>query len=107
MALTGTNEYGQTPAQQVRQQVQARFGSSGDLISTPEINRGLPENLKAGLESLSGINMGDVQVHYNSSRPAQLQAHAYTQGSAVHVAPGQEQFLPHEAWHVIQQRSGR
>lgn len=48
-----------------------------------------------------------VQVHYNSSLPAQLNAHAYAQGSDIHVAPGQEQHLPHEAWHVVQQAQGR
>lgn len=32
---------------------------------------------------------------------------AYTQGTEIHVAPGQERHLPHEAWHVIQQAQGR
>ena len=68
---------------------------------------GLPDHLKAGVESLSGRSMDDVKVHYNSARPAQLQAHAYTQGKNIHVAPGQEQHLAHEAWHVIQQKQGR
>ncbi|MCU1483960.1 MAG: hypothetical protein JWN67_706 [Actinomycetia bacterium] len=68
---------------------------------------GLPDKLKSSIESLSGISMGDVQVHYNSSEPAALQAGAYAQGSDIHVAPGQEQHLPHEAWHVVQQRGGR
>ncbi len=44
-------------------------------------NTGLPDNLKAGVESLSGMSMDDVKVHYNSSEPAQLNAHAYAQGS--------------------------
>ncbi|WP_394370397.1 eCIS core domain-containing protein [Hymenobacter pini] len=48
-----------------------------------------------------------MRVHYNSARPAQLQAHAFAQGSDIHVAPGQEQHLPHEAWHVVQQKQGR
>ena len=68
---------------------------------------GLPDNLKTGIESLSGFSMDDVQVHYDSSQPAQLQAHAYTQGTDIHVAPGQEKHLPHEAWHVVQQKQGR
>ena len=70
-------------------------------------NTGLPDNLKSGIESLSGISMGNVKVHYNSSQPAQLNAHAYAQGTDIHVAPGQEQHLPHEAWHVVQQAQGR
>lgn len=68
---------------------------------------GLPDKLKAGVESLAGYSLGDVQVHYNSAKPAQLQAHAYAQGTAIHLAPGQEQHLPHEAWHVVQQQQGR
>jgi hypothetical protein len=40
-------------------------------------------------------------------RPAQVQALAYTQGSEIYVAPGQERHLPHEAWHVVQQKQGR
>lgn len=68
---------------------------------------GMPDRLKAGIESLSGLSLDGVQVHYNSSEPATLQAHAYTQGSDIHVAPGQERHLPHEAWHVVQQMQGR
>lgn len=70
-------------------------------------NTGLPDNLKAGVEELSGFSMDDVKVHYNSSQPATVQALAYTQGTDIHVAPGQEQHLPHEAWHVAQQMAGR
>ena len=67
----------------------------------------LPEPLASGIESLSGQSMDDVQVHRNSSRPAQLGALAYAQGRDIHIAPGQEQHLPHEAWHVVQQAQGR
>ncbi|MBX3616319.1 DUF4157 domain-containing protein [Nitrosomonas sp.] len=70
-------------------------------------NTGLPDNLKSGIESLSGLSMDSVRVHYNSSQPAQLNALAYAQGTDIHVAPGQEQHLPHEAWHVVQQAQGR
>lgn len=70
-------------------------------------NTGLPDNLKSGIENLSGYSMNDVKVHYNSSQPATLQAHAYAQGTDIHVAPGQEKHLPHEAWHVVQQKQGR
>jgi hypothetical protein len=56
---------------------------------------------------MSGQSMDDVKVHYNSNKPAQLQAHAYAQGSDIHIASGQEKHLPHEAWHVVQQKQGR
>lgn len=68
---------------------------------------GMPSQLKAGLESLSGMDMSDVRVHRNSDKPAQLNALAYAQGNDIHLGPGQEQHLPHEAWHVVQQRQGR
>lgn len=70
-------------------------------------HEGLSDRLKSGIEQLSGISMDHVKVHYNSSQPARLQAHAYAQGSEIHVAPGQERHLPHEAWHVVQQAQGR
>ncbi|MCP4361955.1 MAG: DUF4157 domain-containing protein, partial [Chloroflexi bacterium] len=68
---------------------------------------GLPDDLKANIESLSGHSLDDVKVNFESAKPAQLQAHAYAQGSDIHLAPGQEQHLPHEAWHVVQQKEGR
>ena len=70
-------------------------------------NTGMPDNLKSGIECLSGFSMDDVRVYYNSSKPATVQALAYTQGTDIHVAPGQEKCLPHEAWHVAQQMAGR
>lgn len=78
------------------------------LPAAPAANRtGLPGQLKAGIEALSGFSMSDVRVHYNSSQPAQMQAHAYAQGSDIYMAPGQQQHLAHEAWHVVQQKQGR
>jgi hypothetical protein len=68
---------------------------------------GLPDRLKEGVEALSGISLDRVKVHYNSSRPSRLDALAYAQGSNIHVAPGQEKHLPHEAWHLVQQAQGR
>ena len=88
-----------------------RFGHSFDRISllSPERKNdtGLPDTLRAGIESISGLSMDDVKVHYNSSRPAVVQAFAYTQGRDIHIGPGQERHLPHEAWHVVQQKQGR
>lgn len=63
--------------------------------------------LKAGVENLSGYSPNDVKVHYNSNRPASLQAHAYAHGTNIHIAPGQERHLPQEGWHVVQQAEGR
>ncbi|AOW20717.1 eCIS core domain-containing protein [Urechidicola croceus] len=78
-----------------------------ETIQKKENNTGLPDNLKSGIENMSGIAMDDVKVHYNSDKPSQLQAHAYAQGTDIHLGPGQEKHLPHEAWHVVQQKQGR
>jgi len=104
-----------------RQQMNALFGEAvppkadGVLATDPSPalseakhnHTGLPNQLKSGIESLSGMSMDHVRVHYNSDQPAQLQAFAYAQGSHIHVGPGQERHLPHEAWHVVQQAQGR
>ena len=91
--------------------IQRKSDSSGSVDNSINIkmgnSTGLPGNLKAGIENLSGISMNDVKVHYNSSKPAHLQALAYTQGTDIHIAPQQEKHLPHEAWHVVQQKQGR
>lgn len=76
-------------------------------IQTKPNRTGLPDQLKSGIENLSGYTMDDVKVHYNSAKPAQLNAHAYAQGTNIHLASGQEKHLPHEAWHVVQQKQGR
>ena len=77
------------------------------LTQKNENKTGIPDGLKSGMESVSGISLNDVTVHRNSNKPAQLQAHAYAQGTDIHLGPGQEKHLPHEAWHVVQQKQGR
>lgn len=79
----------------------------GAVLQQKANTTGLPDTLKSGIEHLSGHTMDDVKVHYNSDKPAQLNAHAYAQGSQIHLASGQEKHLPHEAWHVVQQKQGR
>lgn len=68
---------------------------------------GLPDGLRDGVERLSGLAMDDVRIHRGSPEPARIGALAFTRGRDIHVGPGQERHLPHEAWHVVQQRQGR
>jgi hypothetical protein len=68
---------------------------------------GMPDQLKAGIESLSNLSLDDVKVQRNSAKPARFHAHAITQGKDIHLGPGQDHHLPHEAWHVVQQAQGR
>lgn len=81
--------------------------SNNQIVQKKTNNTGFPDNLKAGVENISGISMDEVRVHYNSDKPAQVGALAYTQGNDIHVSPEQEKHLPHEAWHVVQQAQGR
>ncbi len=67
----------------------------------------LPQVLRNMLEKLSGVSLSDVKVHKNSDKPEQVGALAYTQGNEIHIAPGQEEHLPHEGWHAVQQKQGR
>jgi hypothetical protein len=80
-----------------------------DIIQkkTSEIHENLPEDLKNNYESKTGFSLSNIQIHYNSSKPVQLQAQAYTQDSQIHLAPNQEEHLPYEAWHAVQQKQGR
>ena len=81
--------------------------SSNEPPVQRQSSNGLPTNVQSGVEKLSGQNMSDVNVHYNSPEPAKLNAHAYAQGNDIHVGAGQEKHVPHEAWHVAQQKQGR
>lgn len=83
------------------EQVQARLDGS------THGGTGLPERLRSGLEQSSGFSFEHVRVHYGSSLPAQVGAHAFAQGSHIHLGAGQERHLAHEAWHVVQQHQGR
>ena len=92
---------------QLQAMADARATSLTGPIQRQENNTGLPDNLKSGMENLSGLSMDDVKVHRNSDKPAQLQAHAYAQGTDIYLGPGQEKHLPHELGHVVQQKQGR
>lgn len=90
------------------QAAQAKESENEQRQPTRSENRtGMPDNLKSGIEGLSGYSLDNVKVHYNSEKPGGLNALAYTQGTDIHVAPGQENHLPHEAWHAVQQMQGR
>jgi hypothetical protein len=75
--------------------------------SVPEDFGAMPKQLRAGIEGLSGVSMAGVKVHRDSPAPAQVGAQAFADGNEIHLAPGQDRHLPHEAWHVVQQAKGR
>lgn len=72
-----------------------------------KINKtGIPDRLKAVVEHFSGFSLDEVRVHYNSDKPALMNAHAYAEGLNIYIGPGQEKHLAHEVWHVVQQMKG-
>lgn len=103
---SGSNPTTQRAGDQDRVQTTQR--SKEQTGSAPDAPKGgLPQDLRSGVENLSGIDMSDVRVHRNSPEPTRMGALAYAQGRDIHLAPGQERHLPHEAWHVVQQAQGR
>ncbi len=80
---------------------------NGDRSPALPNHTGLPDRLKAGAEARSGLSLDDVRVHYGSAKPAAIGAHAFAQGSQIHLGPGAQRHLPHETWHVVQQKQGR
>lgn len=71
-----------------------------------ENRTGIPPAMRNRYEEASGLSFADVRIHYNSPKPEQLKALAYTQGNHVYLAPGQEKHLGHELGHVVQQKRG-
>jgi hypothetical protein len=102
-----SNHTGTSRIAQLQRMSDERNSEQSAFIQKNENKTGIPDGLKSGMESVSGISLNDVTVHRNSDKPAQLQAHAYAQGTNIHLGPGQEKHLPHEAWHVVQQKQGR
>jgi len=95
------------PAIQRKFEEEERLQGRSEISARSQNRTGLPDRLKTGIENLSGLSLDDVRVHRNSSRPAEVQARAFTQGSDIHLGPDEEEHLPHEAWHVVQQKQGR
>ena len=87
--------------------MQAKVGTSTVASNGSGSGGGLPTQLKENMESMSGMDLSDVKVNYNSSKPKEMGALAYAQGSQIEIGPGQEKHLPHEAWHTVQQKQGR
>lgn len=96
-----------THSDKITQQKALQTLAGNQPVQKKENKTGMPDQLKSGIENISGYSMDDVKVHYNSAEPAQLQALAYAKGTDIHIGPGQEQHLAHEAWHVVQQKQGR
>ncbi|WP_150574098.1 dual specificity protein phosphatase family protein [Pandoraea aquatica] len=108
-AMTAVIDRGSSPEPPLAESSGDTVAASASDAGSPaaENGNGLPRQLKAGIEALSGVSMDGVEVHRNSSQPGQYDAHAYAQGHRIFLGAGQEHHLPHEAWHVVQQKQGR
>ncbi|KAG1713889.1 hypothetical protein GQR58_002368 [Nymphon striatum] len=78
-----------------------------DLADNVSETPGLPKGLRSAVERLSGVSLDGIRIHMGSSAPRQIGARAFARGSDVHVGPGETASIPHELWHVTQQRQGR
>jgi len=86
--------------------LQQTIGNRATVDALRQDPSGLPGTLRAGVENLSGVALAEGATG-RSGAPAGLHALAYAQGTDIHVGPQEEQHLPHEAWHVVQQAQGR
>lgn len=62
--------------------------------------------IKENVEEKTGVDLSDVNIHYNVPQPSEFQSLAYTYGNDIYLGSGQESALSHELYHVIQQKQG-
>lgn len=87
--------------------IQRREQQTSTAAANSPSATGLDPAMIAGARSEAGVDLSNVTVHHHSSEPAVLGAHAFTRGNEIHIGPGQQGHLAHEAWHVVQQRRGQ
>lgn len=76
---------------------------------------GLPDQVKAKMERLTGMDLSAIKVKANSTFATKNKAKALIKGSEIHFAPGQynpgsqqgQQLIGHELAHVKQQAQGK
>ena len=99
--------HGNQPRDGGTPQIRQSSGALTQILAEQSAPKPLPGTLKAGLEYHGGEDLSNVRVHYDSLLPMRYRAEAFAQGNDIHLAPGQAGHLPHEGWHVVQQRHGR
>ena len=87
------------------------FGGGGGRIrrssASPPAGERLPAAMVDGIARLSGFDVSATRIRRRSDAPGRIGARAFTFGTEVHLGPGHEDRLAHEAWHVVQQSQGR
>ena len=85
-----------------------RKGNSQETSSVTSQNQtSLQDDHIRGIEELSGYSMDEVREHDNNEKPTNLTAQAYTKGLEIHLVPGKEKHMPHEAWQDVLRKPGR
>ncbi len=77
-------------------------------------NEHLPTDLQSNMEGAFGHDFSGVTIQRESAEATGLNARAFTQGEAIHFAPGEfnpdteggKNLIGHEFTHVVQQRNG-
>lgn len=87
----------------MRAKLQKRFSFDSQNSG---INTNLPQDLRNKFEQHTGLSLNDVKVHYNSQKPREIGARGFTYGEDIYLAQGEEECLPHELAHVVQQKKG-
>lgn len=96
---------GMSPDQML--ELQSQVGNQAAMAMTQASEGGQPAPSLPGYKQIADAFKPNGNVRNDSEQPAQLQALAYAQGADIHIGSGQEQHLPHEAWHTVQQKQGR
>lgn len=77
------------------------------LSKSNEHPDGIPEPLKGQLESENNVDLSDVEVIRDSNKPAEYGTEAFSANKKIHLAPGKEDHLEHEARHEVQKKQGK
>jgi hypothetical protein len=88
--------------QPITTQQQINHQEESSTTTTPTNDTGIPDNMKAAMEYLSGISLDPVRVHYNSEKPAEKNLSIYSEGKDVYVTPNAENELGKELLTVVE-----
>jgi uncharacterized protein HemX len=76
-------------------------------VRRQSLRRSVPPQLQARLQRLSGQSNQTVRVSSGEFRGSAQVTNAHARRGSVHLVANAPSLLPHEAWHVVQQRGVR
>lgn len=101
MALKSFSRHGQARLED------RRLDSSPAQLEDKRKPQGPYAGVLQKVSAATNTDLTGVKIHTNSPEPARIDAHGFTRGNEIHLAPGQEKHLPHELGHVVQQMAGK